>query len=184
MRRDRIYLTGYRGTGKTTVGKLISAQLSTDCVDLDDAIEAAAGKTIGELFEAGGEELFRDWETRCLRAVAGDPSRGRVVSLGGGAILRPENRQLIRETGICVWLTASSEVIAARIQADQADGGRRPALTQLSPVEEIQALLIRREPLYRQCADLTLATDDKSPGQLAADVIAWAAQQDAEDTQT
>ncbi|QEG00666.1 Shikimate kinase 2 [Stieleria maiorica] len=173
MNTDRIYLTGYRGTGKTTVGKLISAQLATECVDLDDVIEQAAGKSIREIFAEGGEELFRNWESRCLGQVAADQARGRVISLGGGAILRDQNRQVIRQTGVCIWLTAGADVIADRLSTDQTTGQRRPALTDLSAVEEIRELLARREPLYRQSADFVLETDQKSPEQLAAEVVAW-----------
>ena len=170
---DRIYLTGYRGTGKTTVGKLISTELSTQCVDLDQAIEAAAGKTIREIFEEGGEALFRDWETRCLHRSGGEGSVARVVSLGGGAILRKENRDFMRQTGVCIWLTARADTLAARIAEDETTGHRRPALTGLSPADEIQVLLAKREPLYREAADLILATDDKLPQELAAQVVAW-----------
>ncbi|MDV6031998.1 MAG: shikimate kinase [Phycisphaera sp. RhM] len=176
MTTDRIYLTGYRGTGKTTVGRLISAELATECVDLDHVIEQAAEKTIREIFAEGGEDLFRDWESRCLRQVAADRSQGRVISLGGGAILREQNRDVIRQTGVCIWLTASPEVIAGRLAADQTTGQRRPALTELSPVDEIRELLARREPLYRQVADLTLVGDAKSPEQLARDAVQWLGQ--------
>lgn len=173
MNTNRIYLTGYRGTGKTTVGRLISKALSTDCVDLDEVIESAAGKSIREIFDAGGEAAFRDWETKCLRDVAEDHSVGRVISLGGGAILRGENRKIIGDSGVCIWLTAAPEVIAERIAADVTSGQRRPALTNLAPVDEIQALLACREPLYREVASLILATDSKSPQQLACEVVCW-----------
>ncbi|MCA9140561.1 MAG: shikimate kinase [Planctomycetales bacterium] len=173
MNTDRIYLTGYRGTGKTTVGRLVAQALSTECVDLDQVIEDAAGKSIRQIFDTGGEHAFRDWKTQCLRQVAGNRSGGRVVSLGGGAILRGENRTIIRDSGICVWLTATPEVIAQRITSDQTTGQRRPALTALTPVDEIRELLVRREPLYREMASLILETDQKTPPQLAVELNRW-----------
>lgn len=172
MRTDRIYLTGYRGTGKTTVGKLISKELSTGCVDLDEVIESTAGKSIREIFAEGGEALFRDWETRCLRhAVEASPSR--VISLGGGAILREENREIIRQTGVCIWLTADAETIHQRISGDATTGQRRPALTDLTPVQEIRSLLSQRESAYREVADLTLATDSETPESLSRQAVDW-----------
>ena len=173
MMNDRIYLTGYRGTGKTTVGALISSEISTKCVDLDHRIEAAAGQTIEEIFAEGGEQSFRNWESRCLRESAEDASAGRVISLGGGAILREENREIIRQTGVCIWLTARPATIAQRIENDASSGKRRPALTDLSATQEIEELLAKREPLYRQSAEIALATDEKSPAELATEILSW-----------
>lgn len=170
---DRIYLTGYRGTGKTTVGALISSELSTECVDLDQVIERRAGKTIREIFAEDGEQAFRDWESRCLEETAELASAPRVISLGGGAILCAENREIMRETGVCIWLTASPETIAERLHGDATTADRRPALTDLSPIQEIAAVLAIREPLYRQSAQLTLATDHQSPAELAAVIVRW-----------
>jgi shikimate kinase len=173
MNNDRIYLTGYRGTGKTTVGRLISTELATQCVDLDAVIETAAGRTIRQIFAEGGEDDFRDWETRCLRMTADDAAAGRVISLGGGAILRPENRKIIAESGVCIWLTASPERIAGRIAADATTAERRPALTDLSLLQEIESVLAVRRPLYRLTADLVVDTDDRTPGQVSAEIVAW-----------
>ncbi|MCO8122374.1 shikimate kinase [Stieleria sp. TO1_6] len=174
----RIYLTGYRGTGKTTVGQLISNRLSMgpedfDCVDLDQVIEQAAGKSIAELFAEGGEELFRDWESRCLNELDAMPTPPRVVSLGGGAILRTQNRQFIRDSGVCIWLTATPANIASRITADATSGTRRPSLTGLSPTEEIASVLASRESLYRDAADYVVATDGRTPAEVAAEILAW-----------
>ena len=163
------------------MGQILSRQLRTFCIDLDERIEQAAGKTIREIFADGGEASFRDWETQCLRTVAeqpppASPSRCPVVSLGGGAILREQNRQLIAHSGVCVWLTARPETIARRIGGDATTAQRRPALTDLSPTEEIAAVLRQRETLYRQAADFAIDTEDKSPQQIAQEVLDWLAQ--------
>lgn len=186
--RRPLYLSGYRGTGKTTVGRLVAQQLATECVDLDVAIEAAAGKTIAEIFDGGGESAFRDWETRCLRELetrpAANPAAAIVVSLGGGAILRDENRQLIADSGVCVWLKASPETIASRINMDETTAQRRPALTQLSPLEEIRAVLEQREPLYRESARLIVDTEQKSPQQVGREIVQWLCNQGIASTGT
>ena len=93
----------------------------------------------GDLYEAGGEPLFRDLESEALAAVSqATPS---IISLGGGAILRDSNRELIRRTGLCVWLDADAETIAERIRQDASTSDQRPALTTLGELEEIRELL-------------------------------------------
>ncbi|MEO1617209.1 MAG: shikimate kinase [Planctomycetota bacterium] len=176
-----IFLTGYRATGKTTVGKLIAAAQSGRCIDTDDCVESAAGQSIAEIFASDGEQKFRDLETDWLRRVvesAEDAAAGEgmtVVSLGGGAILRPQNRELIREAGPCVWLTASASTLAKRLSADQSTATRRPSLTELPAEQEIATVLAERLPLYREAADFEIATDEKTPDQLAASILRWLA---------
>lgn len=173
----RIYLTGLRGTGKTTVGKIISSALDAVCVDLDVVIERAAAKSIREIFQDDGEPAFRDWETKCLTDVASreasEPGFARVIALGGGAIVRPENRQLIRQSGVCVWLIASPETLAGRMETDATTTGRRPALTELSPVEEIAKVLADRRDLYQDVSDHQIDTEQRSPEQVAESVLTW-----------
>lgn len=171
MYPNRVYLTGYRGTGKTTVGQMIASRLSTQCIDLDEVIEKAAKRTIREIFATDGEAAFRDWETRCLQGL--DTDDGRVISLGGGAILREINRQCIRQTGVCIWLTASASTIADRITADQTTSDRRPALTELSVTDEIASVLAEREPLYRDASDWAIATDGHAPMEIADAIVRW-----------
>ena len=167
-----IYLTGYRGTGKTSVGKILSETLEYPLVDLDDEIESEAGKTIREIFADGGETTFRDLETACLDAVAKHSDCRKIVSLGGGAILRPENRALIASSGTCVWLDADAETIAERINADATTGDRRPALTLLGQMDEIRELLQQREPLYREAANHRVDTAGKTIERIASEIAA------------
>ena len=167
---QHIYLTGYRGTGKTSVGRILSETLGRPLVDLDDAVELAAGKSIREIFADDGESVFRDWETECLTRVArGEDSN--VVSLGGGAILRSTNRDLIGGSGVCVWLWADAETLAKRIDADATTSVRRPALTDLTQLDEIRRLLEVREPLYREVADHHVETAGKTIEAIAAEII-------------
>ena len=174
VKQRTIYLTGYRGTGKTTVGRLIAAELGCRCVDLDRLIEQSAESSIREIFESGGEAEFRDWESRCLERLAKTPTDAlTVVALGGGAILREENRDRIRESGCCVWLTASPETLVGRIAGDPLSEADRPALTKLSAAREVEEMLAKRQPLYRESADHIVSTEAKSPGEIAAEILEW-----------
>ena len=163
-----LYLTGYRGTGKSSVGALLAQRLGRPLIDLDQRIELAAGKSIREIFQEGGETAFRDLEAESLRAAAAESAA--VISLGGGAILRDENRQIIRSTGLCVWLDADAETIARRIAEDTSTVTKRPALTPLGQLEEIRHLLRRRREFYRQAADYRVDTPGKSIPQVAEEV--------------
>ncbi|MFM7071932.1 MAG: shikimate kinase, partial [Planctomycetota bacterium] len=107
-----VYLIGYRGTGKTTVARLLAERLRATAVDADEWLESAAGCSIRDLFAAGGEPLFRDRESETVRALTARD--GLVVSWGGGVILRPENREALRN-GLTVWLRAAPETLWRRI---------------------------------------------------------------------
>jgi shikimate kinase len=148
---QHLYLTGYRGSGKTTVGRLVASRLGRRCIDLDDEIETHAGRSIREIFADGGEAIFRDLETAALARVAADSAA--VISLGGGAILRPENREVIAKTGIAVWLKIDADTVLQRLAGDATTAERRPSLTSLPPREEVESLLQKRQPLYQQVAD-------------------------------
>src|SRR4051812_17648318 len=103
----RLFLIGYRGTGKSTVGPLLAAALGWEFADADDLIEAAAGRSVADIFAAEGEAGFRDREAAALAELC----RGerRVVATGGGAVLRPANRELLAASGFVAWLTAPPE---------------------------------------------------------------------------
>src|SRR2546423_6519152 len=96
-----IFLIGYRGTGKSSVARELAARLKYDCVDADEVIEREAGKTIAAIFADEGEAAFRDWESKVVAALS--RKRQTVVALGGGAVLRDENRRAIRAAGPVVW---------------------------------------------------------------------------------
>src|SRR5580692_307453 len=112
--QSRVILIGYRATGKTTVGRLLAAQLGWEFADVDDYIESNFGGSIADIFAAEGETGFRKREAEVLSVLCG---RERcVIATGGGAILRPENRELMRAAGVVVWLTAGCETIWGRLQ--------------------------------------------------------------------
>lgn len=169
---NRLVLIGYRGTGKSTIGPILARRLGWTFIDADERIEAAAGRSIAEIFAAEGETGFRDRESATLAELCrGDDL---VIATGGGVILRDANRQRLRDSGFVVWLTASPETIWDRLQHDPTTTSRRPNLTPGGGLDEIRSLLAVREPLYRQTANFTIATEALSP-EAAADAIlsAW-----------
>src|SRR5438128_2572326 len=163
-------LIGYRGTGKSTVARLLAERLGWQSVDADHEIERRAGKSIAAIFADEGEPAFRDLETRVVVDFA--QLRSAVVALGGGAMLRAENRVAIRGVGSVVWLTASADTIESRLAADERTAQRRPNLTAAGGRAEIEQLLASREPTYRECATLIVATDGKTSADVANEIFA------------
>ena len=163
-----IGLIGYRGAGKTTVARHLAERLASQAVDADEFLEARAGKTIREIFAAQGEEAFRDMESDILAELIQLPAA--VLALGGGVVLRKANRKLLEKIPV-VWLDAPAECLHQRIQADATTRERRPDLTHLGGLEEIQRLLAERRPLYEQVARWRLEVRDKTPTQIAAEIL-------------
>lgn len=165
-----ILLIGYRGSGKTTVAQELARRMGCPWLDADVELEKRAGKSIKQIFAESGELAFRDLESAVVADLA---SRERhIIALGGGAILREQNRQALAGQGFVVWLQASPETLFARISADPTTGERRPNLTAGGGLEEIRTLLDQRTPLYRQCADLVVDADRQDPAAIAAAIVA------------
>lgn len=170
MSPSRLFLVGYRGTGKSAVGRLLAGTLGWSFADADALIEAAAGKSIADLFRDEGEPGFRDRESAVLAALC--RTEDHVIATGGGVVLRPENRTLLKQSGPVIWLTASPDTIWSRLQSDPTTAARRPNLTAVGGLQEVLDLLAVREPLYREVATAAFPTDDRSPEQVAADILA------------
>ena len=165
-----LVLIGYRATGKTTLARLLAQRLGWDWIDADVEIEHRAGKSIARIFAEEGEPAFRQLEAQVIADLCG---RDRLVlAAGGGAPLRPESRQAMRDSGQVVWLTASPETILSRMSADATTLGRRPNLTDKNPMDEIVQLLGRREPIYRESAHRKVDTEGKTPEQLVEEILA------------
>lgn len=171
MTSQHLYLTGYRGSGKTTVAKVIANQLSMTSVDLDDLIETSANRSIRDIFESEGEAGFRDRETECLGELSSRMPM--VVALGGGAILREVNREFISRTGKCVWLDADPKQIANRLLQDETTEARRPALTELGLIDEIQSVMAARNSLYEEASDLRVDTNGQTVETIANEIFQW-----------
>jgi shikimate kinase len=162
-------LIGYRATGKTTLAELLARRLGWEWVDADVEIERRAGKSIAQIFAEDGEPAFRDLESQGIADLC---RRDRLVlAAGGGAPMREENRLTIRQSGKVVWLTARPETILKRMSGDAATAERRPSLTGHAPLEEIVQLLARREPMYRETADFTVDTENRTPQELTAEIL-------------
>lgn len=162
-------LIGYRATGKTTLAKLLAERLGWEWIDADVEIERRAGKTISRIFGEDGEPAFRDLEARVIADLCG---RDRLVlAAGGGAPLRPESRQAMRDNGQVVWLVAQPETILARMTGDATTADRRPNLTDRGPLDEIIGLMEARESIYRESAHLTVDTEGKTPEQLTTEIL-------------
>lgn len=170
MPSTSIALIGYRGTGKTTVAQLLATRLGFDWIDADVEIERVAGKTIAAIFEESGEATFRDLEAEVVAQLCGREQT--VVALGGGAVLREENRVCLENCCLVVWLKASAEVIAQRVLGDPTTAARRPNLTNHGGRTEIDQLLLQREPIYRACATLEVDTEDRTPAEIADQIAA------------
>jgi shikimate kinase len=164
-----IFLIGYRGTGKTTVARLLAERLGCDWIDADDEIERRAGKSITAIFADDGEPAFRELESSVVEELC--RWRRSVVALGGGAVLSEANRTAIRLAGLVVWLTASLATLARRLADDTTTPSRRPDLTQTGGPSEIETLLATREPIYRACATFEVDTEGKTPAEIADEIV-------------
>lgn len=166
-----VTLIGYRGTGKSTVAVELARRLGCAWHDADAELERALGTSIAALVAARGEGVFRDEEAARLVSLlaAGDG----VLATGGGVVLRPANRDLLRrQGGLVVWLTAPADVIRSRLAADPATVRSRPALSGSDPLLEVDAALVAREPLYRECAAMAIDTAVMAPREVAAAIVA------------
>jgi len=167
----RLFLVGYRATGKTTVGRLVADALRWGFVDADGHLEAASGRSVRELFRDEDEAGFRDRESATLAELAtGEAWERHVISTGGGVVIRPANRTYLRR-GFVARLTTSAVTIHARMTADAVTSGARPNLTPGGGLQEVEALLAAREAWYREVADVTVDTEGRSPEAVADAIV-------------
>jgi shikimate kinase len=166
-----IILIGYRGSGKSSVGKLLALRLGWAFVDTDQQIIRRAGKSIAEIFAHAGEAGFRQLESAVVAEAAGTDHT--IIAAGGGVVLRAENVAHLKQHGRLVWLQAAPEVLWRRIQADLKTAASRPNLTAAGGLEEIRRLLNLRAPLYAAAADFTVDASSGTVEQLAERVAAW-----------
>lgn len=154
MKKSNIILTGFMGTGKTSVGKQLASLLRMDFVDTDMEIERITGLKIPEIFQRYGEQRFREEERAVVKRVAA--LQNAVVATGGGVVLNPENMRDLRKNGVVVLLLARPEVIACRVQSSE---GRPLLAVREGLIERIESLLRERAPYYQDC-DFEVDTSD------------------------
>lgn len=164
----RIILTGFSGSGKSTVAALLAARLGWESVDTDNLIVERAGRSITQIFAEDGEARFRELETEALREACS--REWVVIACGGGAILSATNRKLLADGGFIVCLEARPETLLARLQREDAGELRqRPLLDTEDALGRIRDLKARRQPYYA-LADYTIHTDSLTPEEVAAEV--------------
>lgn len=161
---NNIVLTGFMGTGKTSVAKQLSKMLGMKVVDMDTEIEKTQGISINDIFARFGEPYFRDVETEMAQNLS--TSEHVIISTGGGVVLRPENIDYLRKNGVVVCLMAAPVTILERTRTSD----ERPLLKVADPLSKITQMLKEREPFYRN-ADHVIDTDGKSPRQVAEEII-------------
>lgn len=153
--KKTVVMVGMMGAGKTAVGRALAARLGVPFLDSDTEIESAANMTVPEIFSRDGEAFFRAKESQVIARLLRE-ERG-ILSTGGGAFLSPENRALIRETGVAVWLNAGLETLWNRVKHKDT----RPLLRTADPKATLQELYDRRLPHYAK-ADLVVMSDGKT----------------------
>ncbi len=152
------------GAGKSTIGKALARQLGLPFVDADHEIFEQTGVTIATIFELEGEAGFRQRETHMIRELC--KRDGILLATGGGAVLKSENREALRQSGLVVYLRASLDNLWQRTKHDS----RRPLLQAGNPREILKLLLDARDPLYRESADITVETGRQSVRKLVQEI--------------
>ena len=164
-----VVLIGLRGSGKATVGRRLAGLLGGEYVDTDEVIAQQAGRSIAVLFEEEGEAGFRRREREAIAGVVANAPA--VISVGGGAVVDRSNTALLRSIGRIVWLRAPADVLWGRVEGDPNSAETRPPLTGLAGVDEMRRVLVERGPHYEAAADFTVDTADRSPGEVAAEIM-------------
>lgn len=164
-----IVLIGYRGAGKSCIGRALAHRLGKLFVDTDTVVQERAGRSIRQIFEEQGERVFREHEARAVQAAC--LHENAVISVGGGAVMNPDNAARLKNAGRIVWLRAPADALWQRICGDESSGAQRPKLTPKGGPEEIVHRLAEREPVYESLADQILDTDRLSMEEAVAQII-------------
>jgi shikimate kinase len=161
-----VILTGFMGTGKSSVGEILAGKLGYKYRDIDSLIVEHSSMTINQIFEKFGEESFRDLETGTLESLFSGERM--VISTGGGAVIREKNREMLRSMGCVINLVASDVVIYSRLHMD--DG--RPLLKDNMSIEKIRKMLDDRERFYAD-ADIRIDTDGKKVEDVVREILSY-----------
>lgn len=173
-----VTLVGLRGSGKSTVGRLLAGQLQWPFLDLDEELARRFGEVTGEgqespgaILQRIGESSFRDLEERTLGEIL-DGTGPLVLATGGGAVLRPANRTRLAERSLCIWLRAEPGELHRRLSAPgEAAANPRPPLTDLDPAAELEHLATERAEHYAAVAEIRCETGGRTPEMVAAEIF-------------
>ena len=165
MTKHNIYLIGLSGTGKSTVGKILSQIVQLPYIEMDEKIIEKDGSNIEQIFANKGEEYFRNIESKILTEISSN--KGYIVSTGGGVPIKNENREIMLKSGFVVNLTASANNILLRVKKD--GNIIRPLLGKKSSIESIKNMMVERKDIYK-FAQLTLNTSNKTPNDIANNI--------------
>lgn len=168
MKRKNIALIGFMGTGKTTVGKLLSKKLNMKFVESDNIIVEQANKSINEIFEKFGEEKFREIEKNIIKKLSKE--KNTIISCGGGVVIKKENISNLQKSSIIILLNSEIKEIIKRLETDKS----RPLLKSENKLEKkkrITLLLDKRKDLYLDSADIIIDTTGKKPEQITEEII-------------
>lgn len=160
-----LILIGPMGAGKSTIGRLLAAELSRDFYDSDHEIQARCGADIPWIFDVEGEAGFRDRETQMIRDLT--RHEGVVIATGGGAVLREENRRVLRESGTVIYLLTTVEQQLRRTAKDR----NRPLLQRGDREQLLREMFALRDPLYRATADVVVRTDRRGPRAVVNEIV-------------
>jgi shikimate kinase len=166
-----IYLTGFMGSGKTTIGRALSEKLGIPVIDTDEMIEKKAGKTIPAIFADEGEERFRKYEQEILKQL---PTNDVIITTGGGMVISKENRSWMKKHGNVIFLSCSLDIIFQRLQSDT----NRPLFSQNK--EKMKELYEKRLPYYLEAA-FTIDTSQKSVEEIVEDIVRMIKKQEGGD---
>ncbi len=152
-----LFLIGYRCSGKTTIGQSIAMTIDWSFVDSDLRVNKESGKRIKDIVDIEGWDAFRRMERSALKQICANDRQ--VVATGGGVVLDPANIEAIKTSGMVVWLGATAETIQKRMLQDKNTRNFRPALTEKGRMEEIEDMLLKRNPYYEGASDFSIPTD-------------------------
>jgi shikimate kinase len=164
-----LFLTGYRCSGKTTIGKSIARTIDWSFVDSDLLAIKESGKSIQDIIDTQGWDAFRRMERSALKQICANDRQ--VVATGGGVVLDDANIKAMQASGMVIWLDAGAEIIQKRMLQDKSTENFRPALTDKGRMEEIEDMLQQRRPYYESASDFTIPTDNMSVDEIAAIII-------------
>jgi len=162
-----IVLIGFMGSGKSTLGRVLNQKLSYPLIDTDQVIEQQADKSVTDIFASEGEEAFRTMETKLLENMLETQCNQHIISTGGGMIVRPENRILLRRLGFVVWLSCSAQETLERTSRNN----NRPLLQGEDPMAVIRRMLDERSPLYDEAAHLKISTSDLEFDEISCGIL-------------